>query len=403
MKILDSTVRYLSNSPMRVSLKQAEQILIDAATDRVVLGYDTTINNSWATFRWRFVDWGQEPARIDDFYYIINGTVKRIAPTETGAGYIGWSVDLTGQPTKGTIEIVYPLGLDKTLVLYGSAISEIKTFGKFDYKGYKSLESNALTRLTKVPNYIPKHWTTIKNIFWRSTSLNDPNIGLWDVSNIQEADKAFFNCEKFNQPLPWNPVRLSSATSMFEDALIFNQNLSLWCIPLLLAEPTNFSTNAPLTVANKPKWGTCPNRSLNEFNVVLVEEFRDAYDTYHTTDCLIDSNFYSNGGESAAAGSITPNNQLTWSGGTCNITSMASGLYKETKNTNKYGLFGIAFNADLGLQINIVLQGTIYKLTRYDMFNGIHHYWTDNWLSDPTTWTQNPPYLNGPILLKILV
>jgi len=38
----------------------------------------------------------------------------------------------------------------------------------------------------------------------------------------------------------------------------FNQDISTWCVSNIPSEPTNFSTEAPLTDVNKPVWGTCP-------------------------------------------------------------------------------------------------------------------------------------------------
>jgi len=45
---------------------------------------------------------------------------------------------------------------------------------------------------------------------------------------------------------------------MFYQASSFNQNLSGWCVTNIASEPTDFSTNSPLTQSNKPVWGTCP-------------------------------------------------------------------------------------------------------------------------------------------------
>jgi len=45
---------------------------------------------------------------------------------------------------------------------------------------------------------------------------------------------------------------------MFKKAASFNQDVSNWCVFNISSEPTGFSTESPLTSANKPKWGTCP-------------------------------------------------------------------------------------------------------------------------------------------------
>jgi hypothetical protein len=45
---------------------------------------------------------------------------------------------------------------------------------------------------------------------------------------------------------------------MFDNATIFNQDLTNWCVTNISSEPQAFATNSALTNANKPVWGTCP-------------------------------------------------------------------------------------------------------------------------------------------------
>ena len=40
--------------------------------------------------------------------------------------------------------------------------------------------------------------------------------------------------------------------------MAFNQDLSGWCVTLILSEPSNFALNSVLVPENKPVWGTCP-------------------------------------------------------------------------------------------------------------------------------------------------
>jgi len=39
----------------------------------------------------------------------------------------------------------------------------------------------------------------------------------------------------------------------------FNQSINFWCVTNIASEPTDFSTNSPLSPQNKPVWGTCPD------------------------------------------------------------------------------------------------------------------------------------------------
>jgi len=54
--------------------------------------------------------------------------------------------------------------------------------------------------------------------------------------------------------------------AMFADARSFNQNISEWCVTNIVSEPTNFSTDSPLSESNKPVWGTCPTAGLDNQN-----------------------------------------------------------------------------------------------------------------------------------------
>ena len=46
---------------------------------------------------------------------------------------------------------------------------------------------------------------------------------------------------------------------MFKDAIVFNQNLSNWCVENIPQEPSDFAEGSTLFEINKPIWGTCPN------------------------------------------------------------------------------------------------------------------------------------------------
>lgn len=97
--------------------------------------------------------------------------------------------------------------------------------------------------------------TNMSGMFTNS-SFNQP-IGNWDVSNVINMSN-LFGGSKFNQPLDkWNVKKVVNMTLMFYNSP-FNQNISTWCVTYFFSEPELFSTNSPLTEANKPKWRTCP-------------------------------------------------------------------------------------------------------------------------------------------------
>jgi surface protein len=93
-----------------------------------------------------------------------------------------------------------------------------------------------------------------------SDSKFDQPIGNWIVSNVTNMGNMFYNNFYFNQPIGnWDVRNVLDMAFMFSNAYNFNQNISTWCVPNFPSEPSNFSTNSPLTLENKPAWGTCPD------------------------------------------------------------------------------------------------------------------------------------------------
>jgi surface protein len=73
----------------------------------------------------------------------------------------------------------------------------------------------------------------------------------------------FDNATSFNQNIgSWNTsavtTRFGGMIRMFQGASSFNQNISTWCVGNFQSEPSNFANGAPITLGNKPVWGTCP-------------------------------------------------------------------------------------------------------------------------------------------------
>jgi hypothetical protein len=57
---------------------------------------------------------------------------------------------------------------------------------------------------------------------------------------------------------------------MFREAIAFNQNISSWCVSNISSEPFNFSLDSPLSISNKPVWGTCSSLGINDQNLTNV-------------------------------------------------------------------------------------------------------------------------------------
>lgn len=89
------------------------------------------------------------------------------------------------------------------------------------------------------------------------SKFNQP-IGNWDVSNVKMMRSLFSNSH-FNQSLEnWNVSSVEDMHWMFYSSP-FNLPINKWCVKNIKEEPIDFSTGSPLTPANKPIWGTCPD------------------------------------------------------------------------------------------------------------------------------------------------
>jgi surface protein len=91
-------------------------------------------------------------------------------------------------------------------------------------------------------------------------SAFNQSIDLWDVGVVINMKEMFEN-SPFNQPIGnWNVRKVKDddmMSRMFKNSS-FNHPIDKWCVTSIQSEPFEFSSGSPLTAANKPKWGTCP-------------------------------------------------------------------------------------------------------------------------------------------------
>ena len=114
-------------------------------------------------------------------------------------------------------------------------------------------------------NWNVSNVTNMSGMFAQSFAFNQP-LNDWNVSNVTDMSAMFrttFGSPAFNQPLNnWNVSKVTNMTQMFDRALSFNQDLSSWCVTLILTAPAGFDNNTPAWQGKPgtlPQWGTCPS------------------------------------------------------------------------------------------------------------------------------------------------
>lgn len=97
--------------------------------------------------------------------------------------------------------------------------------------------------------------TNMSAMFAGAVVFNKPLNG-WSTGKVTDMSLMFSGATVFNQPLNnWDTSKVTNMTSMFQDAAAFNRDITSWCVENIPSEPSNFATNCPLVLANKPNWG----------------------------------------------------------------------------------------------------------------------------------------------------
>lgn len=101
-------------------------------------------------------------------------------------------------------------------------------------------------------------------MFTYSPPVDAVVFGEMDVSEVTDFSYCFGQCFQANPDIEnWDVSSATNMTGMFGIVVDWTtdkwtRNLSKWCVSKITSEPANFSTNHPMSAAQKPVWGTCP-------------------------------------------------------------------------------------------------------------------------------------------------
>ena len=169
----------------------------------------------------------------------VNGIAVETESTESPYQYTSRSTGEARYVQLSSVDNVSPL----PTVQFLSGLETLEEWGTLGL-GVVSLGPDILT----VPDHIPESLTNLSGMFANSTKFNDPNVALWDVSNVTNMSNMFLGCT------------------------IFSQDLSKWCVSLIYTRPTSFNDYAPLLTADKlPVWGTCPRGEIYADDESILE------------------------------------------------------------------------------------------------------------------------------------
>jgi hypothetical protein len=116
-----------------------------------------------------------------------------------------------------------------TTTTYQDKIISVQSFGDetIQLNSLSGAFKNAIN-LVSIPAYLPTTITSLKYTFYGASSLNDPNILLWNTSNVTIMSYTFFDTTSFNQNLEnWDKSNVTEQYYMFYGSNTYETNEEL--------------------------------------------------------------------------------------------------------------------------------------------------------------------------------
>jgi hypothetical protein len=173
----------------------------------------------------------------------------------------GVTIRCPGSPigSKGVVNGIEYLVVDRAWIIQNRGVADLTKVCVSNITDMSQLLEGSghggLRFNQSIGNWDVSQATTMRAMFLDSPFNQD--ISKWNVRNVVDMQAMFWN-SPFNRPIgDWNVSAVRNMTQMFGRSS-FNQPINRWCVSLIPSEPFEFALDAPLSLANKPVWGSCP-------------------------------------------------------------------------------------------------------------------------------------------------
>ena len=95
------------------------------------------------------------------------------------------------------------------------------------FKGASHFNGNVGAGDTTTFGLVTDNVVDMNMMFYDATSFEGQGVETWNVANVERMDRMFMGASSFNGDVTgWTPQRVTTMQSMFEDAVVFNQDMS---------------------------------------------------------------------------------------------------------------------------------------------------------------------------------